>query len=154
MSVKLLSQDAIQQVFDCELLALLPELGLSKADVAWPNAKFSPDPDKGFLRPFLLPALPQQATLGFPCFVRLSGVYQVSICRPKDEGLAAGRQWKDALLSTFYVGRRLPCASLVITIDNAYDGPTQEEKDRALTPISISYYCYAPQQPDRADQPA
>lgn len=150
MTVKLLSQDAIQQTFDCELLTLLPKLGLSRADVAWSNAKFKPKPTKGFLRPFLLPALPQQATLGFPCFIRLGGIYQVSICRPKGEGLAVAREWKDVLLSAFHVGRVLVCWEQTITIDNAYDGTAQEEEDRLIIPVSISYYCYAPQQPDWA----
>ena len=148
MIVQMLSQDDIQRVFDCELLSLLPSLGLQDTDVAWPNATFEPSPDKGFLRVFLLPGAAQQATLGFPCFVRLNGLYQISICRPKGEGSAVSRAWKEAILSTFYVGRVLPIAEgLSITINNAYDGAMQEDEDRAITPITVSYFCYAPQNP-------
>lgn len=148
MAVYLFSQDDIQRVFDCALLDVLPDMGLASHDVAWPNVNFDPSPDRGYLRPFILPGTPQQATLGYPCFIRMSGIYQISIYRPKGEGLAAAREWKNILLSAFFTGRVLVDGDQQVIIDNAYSGSVQQEEDRMVIPISVSYYCYAPQQPD------
>ena len=154
--IEMFSQDQIQQIFDCELLSLLPQMGLSQTDVAWPNVAFNPHPDKGYLRPFLLPAASHQATLGFPCFVRLNGVYQIDVCTLKGDGLETSRTWKSLLLSAFHIGRVLKASHagsdsnidrLTITINSAYDGAMQEDKHRAVTPISVFYSCYAPQHP-------
>lgn len=135
----------IRKVFDGELLKLLPALGLSQEQVAWQNATFRPNIQQGYLRPALLPAESQQATLGYPCQIRLNGIYQIIICLPKDSGLAQGEKWAAVLLAAFSFGSVFNCCGNNLVVTRSFRSPATQAEDRLLIPVSVSYYSYTPQ---------
>lgn len=137
----------IRRTFDEALLNLLPELGITRKEVAWKNATFRPIVDRPYLRPALLPAETEQAALGYPCYVRLHGIYQISILEQKDTGSAQGETWGDLILAAFPFGRVLDCCGCPLVVSQSYRGPMMEAESRAMTPISVVYYCHTLQAP-------
>lgn len=144
----------IRKVLDAEILRLLPFMGLTQKDIAWPNAKFSPKVKQSYLRVFILPGQSVQSSLGPDCLVKLVGVYQVSIFEPKNTGIAEAEKKAGIILNEFPLGRILSCCEQWITITQAYSGVAVEDEDRLHLPISIAYNCHAPQFQNRADIPA
>lgn len=138
------SQVDIRKTFDAELLKLLPEMGLDKNDIAWPNARFVPDPKRTYLRCFLMPGQSIQASLGSDFFTRLVGVYQISIFTPKDTGILEAEKIVEILLKNFPLGLALQCCGESLILQSVYNSPAMEDEDRYHVPVSLSYYCYSP----------
>ena len=69
-------------------------------DVAWPNVKYTPDKGTIYIRPTLLPAESTSAT--FAGKDRHSGIYQIDIFAPLDEGLKPMYDLADAIRDHFH----------------------------------------------------
>ena len=140
--MKVVTQTDIRKTFDAELCSLLPDMGLTIKEVAWQNANFEAKNQRLFLQPYLLPAQDEATALGYPCFVLLSGVYQVSFFQLKNTGLEQMEKAVDVLLSAFPIGRVLDCCGRRLVVNQSYRGTTIEEEGRAMTPVSLAYYCH------------
>ncbi len=136
-----LTNTNIRQSFDSKILEILPLLNLTEKDIAWSNMKFQANPAKIFLKCFLLPAASSNVTLGNPCYVRFSGIYQINIFGLKNTGLKDIEHIADILLQEFSSGTILDCYGERLVIKNSYAGYIQEEETRALLPVSFDYFC-------------
>lgn len=139
----------IRKGFDAKIIQLLPQLGMTQTDVAWPNARFVP-PAKGFLRVFQMPGQSRQASFGGNCQIELVGVYQISIFEPKDTGVGEAERKAAIILNEFPLGRVFDICRHWVIIRQAYSSPVVEEEDYLHLPVALAYYCYAQQQRNAA----
>jgi hypothetical protein len=133
----------IRQTLDAHLLSLLPGIGLTAADVAWPNAAFVPRADKPYLRAVCLFAKTDPASLGPTGFERLQGVYQADVVAVPDAGIERAEEIARAVVDHFRGGTELGCSGWVVRIRAAYPGPGTAEGGRYSLPVSMDWYCYA-----------
>lgn len=135
----------IRKLFDAEILRLLPEIGMTQSDIAWPNAKYIPSPNKGFLRIYLMPGQSNQSSLGPDCLVKLVGVYQISVFQPKDTGMAEAERISAIILDRFPLGRIMEYCKQWVVVQQAYCSAAMEDNDYLHLPVSIAYNCHAQQ---------
>lgn len=107
----------IHGCFDAALLVFLPTLGVTAADVAWPNVAFNPAVDRLYLQSFLLPARTTTRSLGTDGFEQLKGIYQVTINGVADTGLADMERIADRLVDRFRGGTVLDCCGNRVVVD-------------------------------------
>lgn len=135
-------QPDIRACFDSELKNLLPQLNLTASQVAWFNAKFSPDVKKLYIKPTLLLSPTQQVSLGTNGFERVSGIYQISIFALRDVGSASFEAVARGVINYFRAGTKLVYSGVEITVQTSYSGTPLEQEDRVLLPVSIVWFCY------------
>ena len=111
-------------------------------NVAWENTVFEPQEGVGYLRPFLLPAEPVQATLGPNGLDRVAGIYQIDVCEPKDAGNGALLRKVDAVLAQFARGSSVTSNGVTLTILRSWPGPAIARDSFYVIPISVSWYTY------------
>lgn len=143
-------QSDIRKAFDEQIIRLLPKMGLTQDDVAWPNAKFTPDPNRPYLSMYLLPGQTIQSTLGQDCLVKMVGVYQISIFQPKDIGIGGAETIASLILNEFPLGRVLDVCSYWVVVNSVYCGAAMQDEDRLLLPVTLAYHCHAPQKQNPA----
>lgn len=135
-------QSDIRKVFDKSMIHLLPKLGLAETDVAWPNARFCPDPSKPYLRFDLLPGRSVATSLGPRCLVKMVGIYQISIFYPKDAGIGKAEEMAGIILNSFPFGKTLEFCRYVIVVTSVYCNAIMQDEDRLLLPVNLVYECY------------
>jgi len=131
----------IRRGLDARLLALLPGIGLTAADVAWPNAAFAPDPDKLYLRPWCMFGETATASLGPKGFERLTGVYQISIYEVADTGLERSEGMAQAIIDHFRGGTRFEYCGFDLHIRTAYARGATLDDGRLHIPVSVVWRC-------------
>lgn len=133
----------IRRLFDEALLRLLPEMGLGPGDVAWPNNAFAPVAKRIYLRPALLPGEIIPASLGRDCFLKSSGIYQISICAPKGSGLGEAEACARILLDAFRPGLGMRCGNLFLRVTGIGAARMLEDDDRLALVAGIMWRCHA-----------
>lgn len=111
-------------------------------DVAWENTKYTPVEGVGYLRPFLLPAEPRAATIGTQGVDRVSGLYQVDVAMPKDEGTGALMRKVDEIISQFARGSSLTSNGVTLTIERSWPAPAIARDTFYVVPVSVSWFSY------------
>ena len=129
--------------YDDARAALDAELALIQSDnVAWENTVYTPKEGVGYLRPFLLPAEPSQATVGVNGLDRVSGIYQIDIAEPKDGGSGALLRKVDQVISQFARGSTVSSNGVTLTIQRSWPGPAIARDSFYIIPVSVSWYTY------------
>jgi hypothetical protein len=120
-------------------LSTMPSL----PDVAWPNYGFEPTLGTLWIRPTVLPADTAAATYGDSGTDEQTGVYQIDVFAPLDEGDGEVRQMADTIADRFkpttaitYNGLTVRCISVSI------EGLTREENWLHL-PVKIKYLAFS-----------
>lgn len=147
--MKEITQTDIRKTLDQALLGLLPFLGLSVDDIAWRNAGFKPKAKKGYLRVTLIPGETRAVTLGDLKYLRLVGVYQISVAGVKDSGMAWSDNVINSILPLYRTGRKFDCCGSPLIISASYEGAGISDGDREITPLTIAYYCHTIQNQSR-----
>lgn len=111
-------------------------------DVAYENTKFKPVEGVGYLRSFLLPAEPAQATIGSTGVDRVNGIYQIDVAMPKDEGTGALLRKVDEVIAQFARGLSVTSNAVTLTIERSWPGPAIARDSFYVIPISVSWYTY------------
>lgn len=111
-------------------------------NVAWENTIYKPREGIGFLRTFLLPAEPRQATVGTNGVDRVAGIYQVDVCEPKDDGNGAILRKVDLVVAQFARGLNLTSGAVTLTIVRSWPGPAFNRDSFYCIPVSVSWYSY------------
>lgn len=129
--------------YDDARAALDSRLSAYQADnVAWENARFEPAEGTGYLRPFLLPAEPRQATVGASGIDRVAGLYQIDVCEPKDGGLGPAMRKVDEVIAQFSRGLSLTSNGVTLTIERSWPGPALARDSFYVVPVTVSWYSY------------
>lgn len=132
----MISYDDARAALDQQLAAY------QTTNVAWENTVFEPKEGDGYLRPYLLPAEPSQATVGANGLDRVGGIYQVDVCEPKDGGNGALLRKVDEVLAQFARGSTVSSNGVVLTILRSWPGPAIARDSFYVIPVSVSFYTY------------
>ena len=86
--------------------------------IAWPNVNFTPpDANTGYIRAQLFPATAEQTTLGTDGQNRHTGIFQVDVIWPENQGLTAPTEKAGAIADHFKRGTLLTTDSIALRID-------------------------------------
>lgn len=111
-------------------------------NVAFENTKYTPEEGVGYLRSFLLPAEPAAATIGPNGLDRVSGIYQIDVCEPKDLGTGALMRKVDQVIAQFAKGLTVSSNGVTLTILRSWPGPAIPRDAFYVCPVSVSWYSY------------
>lgn len=112
--------------------------------VAWPNQGYTPVHGTPYLRPTLLPARIEQASLGSTGYNRERGIYQIDCFYPVATGRKAGMTKAEALAVVFKRGTVISGTGFSIRIVNAYVGAMRQEPNWAVFPVIVEYLADTP----------
>jgi len=111
-------------------------------NVAFENTKYTPKEGVGYLRTFLLPAEPSQATVGANGLDRVAGIYQIDVAEPKDGGNGALLRKVDEVVAQFARGLSVTSNAVTLTIQRSWPGPAIARDSFYVIPVSVSWYTY------------
>jgi hypothetical protein len=130
-----MSLDRVRQALEIGLFTMTPAI-----DTSWENQDFKPDPAKPYQEVTLLPARPDNSTLG-DAHYRERGIFQVTLKYP------IGKSTKDVmtraklLRATFDRGTSFTSGGLTTRIETTPEiGRGTVVKDRYELPVSIRYF--------------
>lgn len=107
---------------------------------AWENQNFSPVPGTPFQAATLLPATPDNATMGDEHY-RERGILQVSLNYPVNGGAAAAMTRAELIRATFFRGASFTSGGVTTRISATPDiGRGVVVNDRWILPVSIRYF--------------
>lgn len=137
----------IRQAFYKRLLCSLPIGPIGEGDIAWPNSKFVPRPNKFYLSPFCMYATTAIASMSSTGFERLSGIFQVSVYGVLDTGEGELDKIASELTELFRGGTYIPLEEWnAITILRSYRSDlrieTGGEVSRPVVTVSSEWYQY------------
>jgi len=110
--------------------------------VAWPNYGYTPTAGTLWLRPTVLPADTAAATMGDSGTDEQTGVYQIDIFAPLDEGDGAARAMADALADRFKPVTELTYNGLTVRCISGSIGGLIREDNWLHLPVKIRYLSY------------
>lgn len=101
----------IRQAFYKKLISALPVNDLTEDDVAWPNTKFRPDPDRVYIAPALLFSETRIASLSPRGYEELAGIFQITVYGVAGTGEAEPDYLAQYFTDVFRGGQflELPC---------------------------------------------
>ena len=115
---------------------------LSSDDVAWPNMLFTPQVERAWFRPTLLPADTVQASLGPKGANFHTGLLQVDLFWPKGRGLGAPDDVAGALVAHFAMGSTVSFNGQNVHVGRPPTRRPSPDDDWYLTVIRIPFYAY------------
>lgn len=124
----------IQLALDTKLNTLSPAVA-----TAWPNTHYKPTENTSWMRPTLMPARSQEATLAGAIYHQ--GIYQVDIFVPLEKGVAALMAIEDNIY-TLFKSAVLTKNTSTIRIDVISRGPTSREEAWYRGIIEIEFSCF------------
>lgn len=126
----------IRRALEKKLALLTPALA-----TAFENAVYSPVTGTPYQKVNLLPATPDNSTMGSLTYME-RGIFQVTLCYPVGVGPAAAETQAQLLRAHFKRGTSLAESGVtVIVTDTPRAAPALIEGDRHTIPISIAWQC-------------
>ncbi len=130
-----MSLDRVRQALEVALFTMTP-----KIDVSWENQDFKPDPFKPYQEAILIPARPDNSTLGDGHY-REQGVLQVTLKYPTNKSTKDVMARAKLLCATFARGTTFTSGGLTTRIERTPEiGRGVVVKDRFEVPVSIRYF--------------
>lgn len=108
---------------------------LSYPEIAFPNKSFERPKDGYWYELYFLPAEPVQVELGSEARSRWSGVLQVNICVPKDDGIVPLNSRYDKVAALFRSGSIIDG----VRIRRSYRTSALDDGDYYVMPVSIEW---------------
>lgn len=128
----------IQRALETRLDGLGPEI------IAWPNTKFTPTHGVTYLEPIMLPITSNLETLND--YHRYTGIFQVNVSVPVEEGTATLTTWLDSIHDRFLSEKRLTAGGDTVFIQSIERGPTQRDTDNDMefyrSNVDINFIVY------------
>jgi len=112
-------------------------------EVITENIDYSPDISEPYIAAFLLPLPTVQASLGASGCDNQSGIYQLDINYPKDQGTTALKGMADSINAVFYSGANFSNANLTVNIKNVSINRVIVQNGWASLSVSIEFYAYS-----------
>ncbi len=127
---------------DGRLAGALAGLGLAAGQVAWPNRPFHPKNGEAYLRPVLAANPTEAKSLGPQGFDALSGVYQIMIAAPLNQGAGPAEALAGPLTALFPGGGRFAGEGFDLIVTAAWEGTAEAVDGRWCLPLSIVWKAY------------
>lgn len=132
-------------VFTDISIALDTQLGTlsSSPPVAWPNSAYTPVTGTTYIRPTLLPASSEIATIGLTTSTDLNtGIYQVDVFTEAGTGKSAGMVMADLVADHFKRDTNLVYNGRTVTIKNVSQSPANTDNGWFQIPVNIEYQSF------------
>ncbi|CDH43849.1 phage tail terminator-like protein [Candidatus Contendibacter odensensis] len=112
--------------------------------VAWQNRAFTPPNNAPWCKEALLPGEGRYAAFGADGIsngaMQQVGIYQITLVMPSGADTVAADTLADRIISLFRPGTRLTMSTGdVITCENAWASPSQQEPTGFSLPVSVRY---------------
>jgi hypothetical protein len=114
----------------------------NKPPVSWENKKYKPVNDVLYVRPTILPADTDQASLGSNGQDLNTGIYQVDVLAPAGKGKKTAYEMADLIADRFKRGTDIVENSRTITVVRASRGTGFNDGDRYIVSVSIEYRAF------------
>ena len=133
-----MSQLVVRRLLETALIAISG--GLSSSQTKWENRPFTPTPNVAYQRVDLLPAEPENPTVG-DGFYRERGSMQVSLFFPAKGGSKDAQTQAELIRSAFPRGTKFTEGSVTVHVDSQPTIlPAYEDGDRYVVPVRVRYY--------------
>lgn len=130
-----MSLSLVRAALETALNAILPALA-----TAWQNVKYDPVPGTPYQAVYLLPAEPENPTMG-DTFHRERGIFQVSLFYPLLAGPGAAETRAELIRTAFYRGASFTSGTVTVRIDRTPEvGQGRADEDRWHVPVKIRYF--------------
>lgn len=130
-----MSLTKVRQALEVGLNGMSPSV-----DTAFENLPFKPTPGTPYQRVNLLPAQPENPTVGAD-FRREVGVMQVTLCYPFNAGTQAVYARAEAIQTRFRRGSSWTKDGVTAIVDiTPTIGPAAVDGDRFTVPVSVPYF--------------
>ena len=126
-------------------LDALPTTDDGTPRVNWEGTQFQPEPGESYLRTHLLPAEPSGRSAGGTHWLRLQGIYQLTVLVQSGRGPRAADEISDAIHRHFKSGKRLTKDSTTVTVSSVSRGPAGSDESWYWIPVSIYWRSYTDQ---------
>ena len=129
-----MSDQKVRKAFEKRLATMTPAL-----DTAYENANYTPVTGTAYQSAFLLPAQPENDTLGNG-YYREVGIFQIGIFYPLNTGPAAAEARAELIRSHFRRGTSMTeDGQTVLVVRTPQRTPGQSINDRYFIAVSIPY---------------
>lgn len=131
-----MSQVIIRKILETRLATM------SSLATAYENASYTPVTGTPYQRVNLLPATPDNNTIGDDHYLEL-GIFQVTLCYPKNTGANAAQARAEAVKAHFNRGLGLSDSGLTLSISRTPNiNPAFVDDAFYCIPISIQYHAH------------
>jgi hypothetical protein len=128
------SIQSVRAALETKLNGITPALSTE-----WQNVPFTPVTGTPYQRAFLLPATPDNPTLG-DSFYRERGIFQVSLLYPIQTGPAAAEARAQLIRTAFKRGTVMTSGTVKVLIDRTPEiGQGRVDDDRWFVPVKIRW---------------
>lgn len=133
-----MSQSAIRKAFEVKLATMSPALS-----TAYENVDFTPVAGTPYQRANLLPATPENPTLGDSHYLEI-GLFQVTLCYPANTGSNTANSRAEAVRAFFPRGLSLTHSGVTLTVTRTPSvSPAFKDDDgRYCLAVSIQYHAH------------
>lgn len=132
-----MSEVLIRKALEKRLNGMTPALA-----TAWENASFTPVTGTPYQRVNLLPATPDNPTIGGNYYLA-QGIFQVTLCYPKGGGPSLSAARAEMVKSRFQRALSMTESGVTVTITRTPAiMPAFIDDDRYCIPISIRYHAH------------
>lgn len=121
-----------QRLLDSHLSTFTPA-----TDIAYPNVQYTPKADTAHIRPTVMPAFLEDATIDRTGYRRQELVYQIDIYTPLNKGTLEAQGLAEAMVSLFARNTVLEDTETKIRVDRTTVDFTMREEDFWRTMISV-----------------
>ena len=130
-----MSLTQVRIALETKLAAMTPALA-----TAWENAPYSPVAGTPYQAAYLLPATPENPTMG-DTFYREQGIFQVSLFYPLQTGPKAAADRGELIRTAFKRGTSMTSGSVTVRVARTPEiGQGRVDGDRWHLPVKIVYF--------------
>jgi hypothetical protein len=129
-----MSIQSVRAALETKLNGITPALSTE-----WQNVPFTPVTGTAYQKAYLLPATPENPTLG-DGFYREYGIFQVSLFYPIQTGSAAAEARAQLIRTAFKRGTVMTSGSVKVLVDRTPEiGQGRRDEDRWHVPVKIRW---------------
>lgn len=119
--------------------ALNAQLNTLSLPTAWENSFFSSTKGVLWIRPTFMPGQSRAAAIGVNAQDRITGIYQVDVFAPADEGVYDGGQEVSTIMTAYKRGTALVYSGVTIKIIKVWRSTARPETDWYQIPVIIEW---------------
>lgn len=131
-----MSQPTIRAALETALASIKPDI-----DTAWQNVSYSPVTGRPYQAAFLLPAEPNNHSMGDGARQE-RGIFQINLMYPPGQGTTAAGARAELIAGLFRRGASFSRNGITVQIERTPEiADGREDGDRWMVPVKIRYFC-------------
>lgn len=125
-----------ENLIESALNAQLDSLGLP---TSWENITFAPVIGVLWIRPTFMPGQARAAAIGVNAQDRITGIYQIDVFAPADEGVYAGGQQVSVIMTAYKRGTALVYSGVTVKINKVWRSTARPGTDWYQIPVIVEW---------------